>query len=127
MKRTRNFYVGVSLVTLIGVLAGLQFMLQTKASAQGNQAGVYQVDRALAEAAAEPLDSWIDRRLGGGFARSRVDRASRQGDDRSEVRQHDGVSAAGASRRCARAAGARARRLRRPGRDAAAGEDGGDR
>jgi DNA-binding beta-propeller fold protein YncE len=46
MKRTRNFYVGVSLVTVVGVLAGVQYMLQTKASAQGTQAGVYEVDRA---------------------------------------------------------------------------------
>ena len=44
MKRTRSFYVGVGLVTAVGVLAGLQFVLQTKASAQGMQAGVYQVD-----------------------------------------------------------------------------------
>src|SRR6187397_1785401 len=43
MKRTRSFYVGVGLVTAVGVLAGLQFVLQTKASAQGMQAGVYQV------------------------------------------------------------------------------------
>ena len=33
MKRTRNFYVGVSLVAVVAVLVGLQFMLQTKASA----------------------------------------------------------------------------------------------
>jgi hypothetical protein len=46
MKRTRNFYVGVSLVTVVGVLAAVQFALQTKASAQGTQAGVYEVDRA---------------------------------------------------------------------------------
>src|SRR5947209_20546341 len=45
MKRTRNFYVGVSLVTVVGVLAGVQFLLQTKASAQGTQAAVYDVDR----------------------------------------------------------------------------------
>lgn len=45
MKRTRNFYVGVSLVTVVVVLAAVQFMLQTKASAQGQQAGVYEVDR----------------------------------------------------------------------------------
>lgn len=29
MKRTRNFYVGVSLVTVVVVLAAVQFMLQT--------------------------------------------------------------------------------------------------
>jgi DNA-binding beta-propeller fold protein YncE len=46
MKRTRNFYVGVGLVTVVGVLAAAQFALQTKASAQGQQAGVYEVDRA---------------------------------------------------------------------------------
>jgi len=46
MKRTRNFYVGVSLVVTVAVLAGLQFMLQVKAGAQGLQGGVYEVDRA---------------------------------------------------------------------------------
>ena len=46
MKRTRNFYVGVSLVTLVIVLTAAQFMLQTRASAQGNQIGMYEVDRA---------------------------------------------------------------------------------
>jgi DNA-binding beta-propeller fold protein YncE len=45
MKRTRNFYVGVSLVTVVVVLAAVQFILQTKANAQGMQAGVYEVDR----------------------------------------------------------------------------------
>ena len=44
MKRTRSVYVGVSLVALVVVLTGLQLMLQTKTTAQGIQAGVYQVD-----------------------------------------------------------------------------------
>jgi DNA-binding beta-propeller fold protein YncE len=44
MKRTRNVYVGVGLVALVVVLTGLQLMLQTKATAQGIQAGVYQVE-----------------------------------------------------------------------------------
>ncbi|MSO55537.1 MAG: hypothetical protein EXQ55_01225 [Acidobacteria bacterium] len=44
MKRTRSVYVGVSVVTLVVVLTGLQLMLQTRATAQGIQAGVYQVE-----------------------------------------------------------------------------------
>jgi hypothetical protein len=46
MKGTRKFYVGVSLVVLVIVLTAAQFMLQTKASAQGTQIGMYEVDRA---------------------------------------------------------------------------------
>jgi DNA-binding beta-propeller fold protein YncE len=46
MKRTRTFYGGVSLVTLLIVLTVAQFMLQTKTSAQGVQIGIYEVDRA---------------------------------------------------------------------------------
>jgi DNA-binding beta-propeller fold protein YncE len=46
MKGRRNLYVGVSLVTLVIVLTAAQFMLQTKASAQGNQIGMYEIDRA---------------------------------------------------------------------------------
>ena len=45
MKRTRNFYVGVTILAVIGVLAAAQFMMQPVAEAQGgNQAGIYQVD-----------------------------------------------------------------------------------
>ena len=47
MKRTRNFYVGVTILAVVGVLAAVQFMLQPVAEAQaGNQAGIYQVDAA---------------------------------------------------------------------------------
>jgi DNA-binding beta-propeller fold protein YncE len=44
MKRNRNVYVGVgvSVVALVVVLTALQLMLQTKATAQGIQAGVYE-------------------------------------------------------------------------------------
>jgi DNA-binding beta-propeller fold protein YncE len=49
MKRTRNFYVGVSIVAVIAVLAIAQFTLQTVARAQenggANRAGIYEVDR----------------------------------------------------------------------------------
>jgi DNA-binding beta-propeller fold protein YncE len=50
MKRTRNFYVGVTIAAVIAVLAVAQYALQTVARAQeggkgGNQAGVYEVDR----------------------------------------------------------------------------------
>jgi DNA-binding beta-propeller fold protein YncE len=48
MKRTRNFYVGVTIVAVIAILAIAQYTLQTVASAQegngGNRAGIYQVD-----------------------------------------------------------------------------------
>ena len=44
MKRSSNVYVGVSLVTLVVVLTGLQLMLQTRTAAQGIQAGVYQME-----------------------------------------------------------------------------------
>jgi DNA-binding beta-propeller fold protein YncE len=45
MRRTRNFYVGVTILAVVGVLAAVQFMLQPVAEAQGNnQAGIYQVD-----------------------------------------------------------------------------------
>jgi DNA-binding beta-propeller fold protein YncE len=43
MKRTRNFYVGISVVAVVAVLTALQLMLQTKATAQGLQAGVYEI------------------------------------------------------------------------------------
>jgi DNA-binding beta-propeller fold protein YncE len=46
MKRTRKFYVGVSLVMLVIVLAAAQFMLQTRVRAAGEQIGMYEVDRA---------------------------------------------------------------------------------
>ncbi|MCM3880329.1 MAG: hypothetical protein ND807_09490 [Vicinamibacterales bacterium] len=57
MKRTRNFYVGVTILAVIGVLAVAQFMLQPVAEAQGgNQAGIYQVDAAWPK----PLpNNWI--------------------------------------------------------------------
>jgi hypothetical protein len=58
MKRTRNFYVGVTIVAVIAVLTIAQFVLQTVASAQsgGVQAGVYEVDRAWPK----PLpNNWI--------------------------------------------------------------------
>jgi DNA-binding beta-propeller fold protein YncE len=42
MKRTLNLYVGVGVVTLVVVLLAVQLMLQTKAAAQGMQAGVYE-------------------------------------------------------------------------------------
>ena len=46
MKRTRNLYVGVSILAVIAVLTAVQFMLQPAAQAQGgNQAGIYEVDR----------------------------------------------------------------------------------
>ncbi len=48
MKRTRNFYVGVTIAAVIAVLAVAQYALQTVAKAQGNggaQAGIYEVDR----------------------------------------------------------------------------------
>lgn len=44
MKRRRDVYVGVSVLTLLAVLTAMQLMLQTKTTAQGMQAGVYQVD-----------------------------------------------------------------------------------
>jgi DNA-binding beta-propeller fold protein YncE len=47
MKRTRNFYVGVTIVAFIAVLATAQYALQTVAAQEGNggnRAGVYQVD-----------------------------------------------------------------------------------
>ena len=49
MRKTRNFYVGVTIAVLIAVLAVAQYTLQTVARAQenggGNRAGVYEVDR----------------------------------------------------------------------------------
>ncbi len=47
MKRSRNFYVGVSIAVVVAVLAVAQYALQTVASAQGSgaQAGIYEVDR----------------------------------------------------------------------------------
>jgi len=49
MKRTRNFYVGVTIAAVVVVLAIAQYTLQTVASAQENggpnRAGVYEVDR----------------------------------------------------------------------------------
>jgi DNA-binding beta-propeller fold protein YncE len=48
MKRSRNFYVGVSIAVVVAVQAVAQYALQTVASAQGNggtQAGIYEVDR----------------------------------------------------------------------------------
>ncbi len=49
MKRTRNFYVGVTISAVIAVLAFAQYTLQTVASAQenggANRAGIYEVDR----------------------------------------------------------------------------------
>src|ERR687895_295517 len=48
MKRTRNFYVGVTIAVIIAVLAIAQYTLQTVARAQengsANRAGIYQVD-----------------------------------------------------------------------------------
>lgn len=49
MKRTRNFYVGVTIAATIAVLAITQYTLQTAATAQENgsatRAGIYEVDR----------------------------------------------------------------------------------
>ena len=49
MKRTRNFYAGVTIAAIVVVLAVAQYALQTIASAQengsANRAGVYEVDR----------------------------------------------------------------------------------
>ena len=49
MKRTRNFYVGVTIAAVIAVLAIAQYTLQTVARAQengsANRAGIYEVDR----------------------------------------------------------------------------------
>src|SRR5688572_15455251 len=49
IKRTRNFYVGVTIAAVVACLAIAQYTLQTVASAQengaGNRAGVYEVDR----------------------------------------------------------------------------------
>src|SRR5688572_12227686 len=48
MKRTRNFYVGVTIAAVIAVLAIAQYSLQTVARAQengsANRAGIYQID-----------------------------------------------------------------------------------
>jgi DNA-binding beta-propeller fold protein YncE len=48
MKRTRNFYVGVTIAAVIAVLAIAQYTLQTVARAQENgsasRAGIYQID-----------------------------------------------------------------------------------
>jgi DNA-binding beta-propeller fold protein YncE len=48
MKRTRNFYVGLTIAAVIAVLAIAQYTLQTVARAQengsANRAGIYQVD-----------------------------------------------------------------------------------
>ena len=48
MKRTRNFYVGVTIAAVVAVLAIAQYTLQTVARAQengsANRAGIYQVD-----------------------------------------------------------------------------------
>ena len=45
MKRTRNFYIGATILAVIAILGAAQYMLQPVAEAQaGNQAGVYQVD-----------------------------------------------------------------------------------
>jgi DNA-binding beta-propeller fold protein YncE len=49
MKRSRNFYVGVTITAVIAVLAIAQYGLQTVARAQengsANRAGIYEVDR----------------------------------------------------------------------------------
>ncbi len=49
MKRTRNFYVGVTIAAVVAVLAVAQYALHTVARAQengsANRAGVYEVDR----------------------------------------------------------------------------------
>jgi hypothetical protein len=49
MKRTRNFYVGVTIAVVIAVLGIAQYTLQTVARAQengsANRAGIYEVDR----------------------------------------------------------------------------------
>ncbi len=49
MKRTRNFYVGVTIAAAIGALATAQYALQSVARAQengsANRAGIYEVDR----------------------------------------------------------------------------------
>src|SRR6185503_419086 len=42
MNRRRDVYVGVSVITLVVVLIAVQLMLQTRAEAQGTQAGVYE-------------------------------------------------------------------------------------
>jgi DNA-binding beta-propeller fold protein YncE len=42
MNRRRSVYVGVSAITLVVALTAVQLMLQTKATAQGIQAGVYE-------------------------------------------------------------------------------------
>ena len=42
MNRRRNVYVGVSVITLVVVLTAVQLTLQTRAEAQGTQAGVYE-------------------------------------------------------------------------------------
>ena len=115
MKRTRNFYVGVTIAAVIAVLAIAQYTLQTVARAQengsANRAGIYEVDRMWPK----PLpNNWVlgstvglaDRR-----ARSRVHRASRPGVARSEIREPDGVHAS--APRAVVAAGRAAPRLRR--------------
>ena len=103
MKRTRNFYVGVTIAAVIAVLAIAQYTLQTVARAQengsANRAGIYEVDRMWPK----PLpNNWVlgstvglaDRR-----ARSRVHRASRTVDARSRIREPDDVRASRAARR----------------------------
>ena len=81
MKRTRNFYVGVTIAAVIAVLAIAQYTLQTVARAQengsANRAGIYQVDPLWPK----PLpNNWVlgsTVGLGDRLARSRVHRASR--------------------------------------------------
>ena len=60
MKRTRNFYVGVTIMAVIAVLAIAQYTLQTVARAQengsANRAGIYEVDRMWPKPTEAPED-----------------------------------------------------------------------
>ncbi len=103
MKRTRNFYVGVTIAAVIAVLAIAQYTLQTVARAQengsANRAGIYEVDRMWPK----PLpNNWV---LGSTVglaidARDHVFIVHRgQASLDPEVREPDGVRASRASRR----------------------------
>ena len=44
MKRRSSVYVGATVVTLVVLLTAIQIMIEIKTTAQGIQAGVYQID-----------------------------------------------------------------------------------
>jgi|KBSSwiStaDraftv2_1062776.scaffolds.fasta_scaffold02872_14 DNA-binding beta-propeller fold protein YncE len=122
MKRTRNFYVGVTILALVGVLAAVQFMLQPVAEAQANQAGIYQVDAAWPK----PLpNNWVLGATVGLSVDSRdhvwIVHRGQTGQDPKFMSQ---MTFPPAPARGARGAGARGAAPAAPaGRDAAIGED----